>query len=196
MYSFLKGRIDDISKNVVSLDVNDVGYEILMGNQDVDNLQVDRIVKIYTYLQVKEDDMKLFGFLDKKTLEFFKKLILVSGVGPKMALGIISNISTQDMCVAIATENILLLKSIPGVGPKMAQKIIFELKDKIIKEQMEDTKESLNKIDNQNIEDAFTALQVLGYSSKQIKEVIEKIDVQNDDAETIIKKVLNKMQRV
>ena len=196
MYSFLKGRIDDISKNVISLDVNDVGYEILMGNQDVENLQVDRIVKIYTYLQVKEDDMKLFGFLDKKTLEFFKKLILVSGVGPKMALGIISNISTQDMCVAIATENILLLKSIPGVGPKMAQKIIFELKDKIIKEQMEDTKESLNKIDNQNIEDAFTALQVLGYSSKQIKEVIEKIDVQNDDAETIIKKVLNKMQRV
>ena len=196
MYSFLKGKVDDVSGNVVSLDVNNVGYEILMGNQDIKELQEERIVKVYTYLQVKEDDMKLFGFLDKKTLEFFKKLILVSGVGPKMALGIISNISTQDMCVAIATENIMILKSIPGVGPKMAQKIIFELKDKIIKEQMENTSEKLGKVDNQNIEDALTALQVLGYNSKQIKEVLEKIDVSNDDAETIIKKVLNKMQRI
>ena len=113
-----------------------------------------------------------------------------------MALGIISNISTQDMCVAIATENILLLKSIPGVGPKMAQKIIFELKDKIIKEQMESASEKIGKVDNQNVEDALTALQVLGYSTKQIKEVLEKIDVSDDDVETIIKKVLNKMQRV
>lgn len=196
MYSFLKGKVDDISANIVSLDVNDVGYEILMGNQDINELQDGRIVKVYTYLQVKEDDMKLFGFLDKKTLEFFKKLILVNGVGPKMALGIISNISTQDMCVAIATENIMILKSIPGVGPKMAQKIIFELKDKIIKEQLENTSEKLEKVDNQNVEDALTALQVLGYSSKQIKEALEKVDVSNDDAETIIKKVLNKMQRI
>lgn len=195
MYSFFRGKVDDISDNKISLDVNNVGYEINMPTNEIENINLNQEIKVYTYLQVKEDDMKLFGFIDKKSLEFFKKLILVNGVGPKVALGIIGNINAQDMCVAIAKENIAVLKSIPGVGPKMAQKIIFELKDKILKEQLEDINEEVAENKNEVLDDAITALQVLGYNLKQIKEAISDLDVENDDVETIIKKVLNKMQR-
>ena len=195
MYSFFKGRVDDIFDSKISLDVNNVGYEINMPVNELENITLNQEIKVYTYLQVKEDDMKLFGFIDKKSLEFFKKLILVNGVGPKVALGIIGNINAQDMCVAIAKENVAVLKSIPGVGPKMAQKIIFELKDKIVKEQLANIDEELVQNKNEILDDAITALQVLGYNVKQIKEALQDLDVKNDDVETIIKKVLNKMQR-
>ena len=195
MYSFFKGRVDDIFDSKISLDVNNVGYEINMPVNELENITLNQEIKVYTHLQVKEDDMKLFGFIDKKSLEFFKKLILVNGVGPKVALGIIGNINAQDMCVAIAKENVAVLKSIPGVGPKMAQKIIFELKDKIVKEQLENIDEEVVQNKNEILDDAITALQVLGYNVKQIKEALQDLDVKNDDVETIIKKVLNKMQR-
>ena len=143
--------------------------------------------------------MRLFGFLSNETLNFFKKLISVSGVGPKAALGIISNISVSDMCVAIATENILTLKSVPGIGPKMAQKIIFELKDKVLKEEMEGIKDkkSVKKSENsENIQEAITALQVLGYTQKQIKDVLVNLNVEEDNVENIIRKVLKEMQNI
>ena len=126
MYAHFYGKIDSILKDKVIIDVNNIGYEIYMPESEISRLEIGEQVKIYTHLNVREDDMKLFGFLTYETLEFFRKLILVSGVGPKVALGIISNISTSDMCIAIATEDVALLKQIPGIGPKMAQKIIFE----------------------------------------------------------------------
>lgn len=94
-----------------------------------------------------------------------------------MALGIISNITPKEMCVAIATENIIVLKSIPGIGPKMAQKIIFELKDKVQKEDLTNITEKENiKVKNaKNINEAITALEVLGYSKREITGVIERI---------------------
>lgn len=196
MYSFFRGIIENKEKGRISIDVSGVGYEVYMPENELEKIEINSTQKIFVYLQVREDEMKLFGFLDRKTLEFFKKLISVSGVGPKVAIGIISSITTQDMCVAIAKENVALLKSIPGVGPKMAQKIIFELKDKIVKEQLEQITESEKiVVDNEALNEAITALQVLGYSQKQIKEVIEKIDINGDSVESIIKKVLSYMQK-
>ena len=102
------------------------------------------------------------------------------------------------MCVAIATDNVAALKKIPGIGPKMAQKIIFELKDKVIKEELENTtiKQGKIKNSNPNEDEAITALQVLGYTQKQIKDIIDKLDIQDDSVETIIKKVLKQMQNI
>lgn len=197
MYSHFKGVIDQVFNDRVIIEVNNIGYEIYMPENEIIKLKdKNDIVKIHTYFHVREDDMKLFGFLSQNTLEFFKKLILVSGVGPKMALGIISNISADDMCIAIATENIVTLKSIPGIGPKMAQKIIFELKDKVLKDEFDNVKEKSNAslVENKNVSEAVTALQVLGYSDKQIKEVINSLDIGNDKVEDIIKKCLKKMQ--
>lgn len=197
MYSYFRGVIDQVFDDRVIIEVNNIGYEIYMPENEIIKLK-DRndTVKIHTYFHVREDDMKLFGFLSQNTLEFFKKLILVSGVGPKMALGIISNISADDMCIAIATENIITLKSIPGIGPKMAQKIIFELKDKVLKDEFDNIKEKSNTslVENKNVSEAVTALQVLGYSDKQIKEVINSLNIGNDKVEEIIKKCLKKMQ--
>ncbi|MEG2645966.1 MAG: Holliday junction branch migration protein RuvA [Clostridia bacterium] len=199
MYAFFKGKIESVLKDRVILEVNDIGYEIFVPEKNLKSLiESSSEVKIYTYLNVREDEMKLFGFLSREELEFFKKLISVSGVGPKVALGIISNIEASDMCVAIATENVTVLKTIPGIGPKMAQKIIFELKDKVLKDEMTNIKEKfVNKsLNNENIEEASTALQVLGYSQYQIKEALSSIDVSKDSVENIIRKVLNKMQKI
>lgn len=194
MYSSFYGNIEVIEKEKIEINVNDVSYEIYMPTSDIDKLNVGEKYKIFTHLQVREDDMRLFGFLSRESRNFFRKLISVSGVGPKVALGIISNISVSDMCIAIATENLLCLKSIPGIGPKMAQKIIFELKDKVLNEQIEDkVKQNVKIVNNDNINDAITALQVLGYSEKHIKDVINTIEITEDKVEDIIKKVLKEM---
>ena len=198
MYAHFKGKIDRIFNEKAIVDVNNIGYEIYMPENELNSLENLQEVKIYTHLNVREDDMKLFGFLSYETLEFFKKLISVSGVGPKVALGIISNIDTSDMCIAIATENVAALKQVPGIGPKMAQKIIFELKDKVLKEEILNVTKKVDKkiAKNPNISEAITALQVLGYTEKQIKEVIDNLEIEEDTVEEIIKKVLKQMQKV
>lgn len=199
MYAYFKGKVESIFTDKAIIDVNDIGYEIYMPENElaqIENKKDD--IKIYTYLQVREDDMKLFGFLSYENLSFFKKLISVSGVGAKVALSIISNINKSDMCVAIATDDVETLRSVPGIGPKMAQKIIFELKDKILKEEIDSVKK-MNKIvpkSNPNIKEAITALQVLGYSEKVIKEVIDDLNIENDSVEDIIRKVLKEMQNI
>lgn len=198
MYASFKGTIDEKLKDRIIIEVNNIGYEIYLPESEINILNKNDNVKIYTYLHVREDDMKLFGFLSRETLEFFKKLISVSGVGPKVALGIISNISSSDMCIAIATENIAALKAVPGIGPKMAQKIVFELKDKVLKEQVDDMKIKSSKAIqlSSNVKEAMTALQVLGYSEKQIKEVMSKIEINDDSVEDIIRKVLKEMRNM
>ena len=199
MYAYFNGKVENIFNDRVIIGVNNIGYEIYMPENEL--LKIEEIkedVKVYTYLQVREDDMKLFGFLDLETLEFFKKLITVSGVGAKVALNIIANIDKSDMCIAIATDDIATLKAVPGIGPKMAQKIIFELKDKILKEDIDSSKKSNKTLKkaNPNIEEASAALQVLGYRDKNIKEVIEKLNIEEDSVEDIIKKVLKEMQNI
>ena len=124
MYAYFNGKVENIFNDRVIIGVNNIGYEIYMPENEL--LKIEEIkedVKVYTYLQVREDDMKLFGFLDLETLEFFKKLITVSGVGAKVALNIIANIDKSDMCIAIATDDIATLKAVPGIGPKWHKKL-------------------------------------------------------------------------
>ena len=185
MYAHFKGTIDSKFSDRIILDVNDIGYEIYMPESEILSLEDNKNkVKIYTYLNVREDDMKLFGFTSLETLEFFKKLISVSGVGPKVALGIISNVNVSDMCVAIATDNIATLKSIPGIGPKMAQKIIFELNEKYrIKGEYESVISQLNEVE-ENIE--------------TLNEQIDNIDnyLFSGDFETLLKEQVKKFNKI
>ena len=198
MYGHFKGIVDSIFEDRIILDVNDIGYEIFMPESEIISIKDKKEkIKIYTYLNVREDEMKLFGFLSQNNLDFFKKLTSVSGVGPRMALGIISNIDPSEMCVAIATENILALKQIPGIGPKMAQKIIFELKDKVQKEDLQNASKSIGKTisKNKNVDEAITALEVLGYTKREIKEVVDKLNITDVKVEDIIRIVLKEMQK-
>lgn len=196
MYAFFYGKVDSIYKDRIIIDVNNIGYEINMPESDILSLNIGDNIKIYTYLNVREDDMRLFGFKTNESLEFFKKLITVSGVGPRVALGIISNVDVESLGVAIATENVTALKSVPGIGPKMAQKIIFELKDKVLKDKTEKISVTLKQNNSKNIEEAITALEVLGYNQRQIKEVISRLDLSDDSVENIIRKVLKEMQNL
>ncbi len=196
MYAFFYGKVDSIYKDRIIIDVNNIGYEINMPESDILSLNIGDSIKIYTYLNVREDDMRLFGFKTNESLEFFKKLITVSGVGPRVALGIISNVDVESLGVAIATENVAALKSVPGIGPKMAQKIIFELKDKVLKDKTEKISVTLKQNNSKNIEEAITALEVLGYNQRQIKEVISRLDLSDDSVENIIRKVLKEMQNL
>jgi holliday junction DNA helicase RuvA len=192
MYAYFNGLIKDILNDMVTIDVNDIGYNIHMAEDDLNKLKLDEKVLIYTYFQHREDDMRLFGFLTKNRLQFFKKLISVSGVGSKVALGIISNISIEDMCSAIATDNILTLKSVPGIGPKLAGKIIFELKDKI--SNVEILKKSLIK-DNIAVDEAITALKVLGYSERELSSCVNDMDLENKSVQDIIRMCLKYLQK-
>jgi len=192
MYSYFKGTVKEILNDSVIIDVNDIGYNIYMSEDELNSLTVESKKLVYTYFQHREDDMRLFGFLTKERLEFFKKLITVSGVGSKLAIGIISNISVEDMCTAIATENVAQLKTIPGIGPKMASKIIFELKDKISNEEM--LKKTVVK-NNVEVDEAMTALKVLGYSEKELTECISNIDLENKSVQDIIRVCLGYMRK-
>lgn len=192
MYSYFKGTVKEILNGSVIIDVNDIGYNIYMSEDELNSLTIESKKLIYTYFQHREDDMRLFGFLTKERLEFFKKLITVSGVGSKLAIGIISNISVEDMCAAIATENVAQLKTIPGIGPKMASKIIFELKDKI--SNVELLKKTIVK-NNVEVDEAMTALKVLGYSEKELTACISNIDLENKSVQDIIRVCLGYMRK-
>lgn len=192
MYSYFNGIIKDILNDSVTIDVNDIGYNIFMAEDDLNKLKLEDKVLIYTYFQHREDDMRLFGFLTKNRLQFFKKLITVSGVGSKVALGIISHIAIEDMCTAIATDNIATLKTVPGIGPKLAGKIIFELKDKISNEEI--LKKSVMK-NNIEVDEAITALKVLGYSERELTNCINDMDLENRSVQDIIRMCLKYMQK-
>lgn len=192
MYSYFKGIIKDIANDKVILEVSNIGYDIYMAENDLLNVNLEDNIMVYTYFQHREDEMKLFGFLERNKLQFFKKLISVSGVGSKVALGIISNISVEDMCTAIITENVLALKAIPGIGPKMASKIIFELKDKIANEDVITVSKSKNTV---AINEAINAMKVLGYSEKELSNCIGDMDLEDKSTQEIIKMCLKHMQK-
>ncbi len=192
MYTYFNGLIKNISSDSVTIDIHDIGYKIHMAEDDLSKLKLEDKVLIHTFFQHREDEMRLFGFLTKNRLSFFKKLIGVSGVGSKVALGIISNISVEDMCTAIATDNILMLKSVPGIGPKLAAKIIFELKDKISNEEI--LKKSVIK-NNIEVDEAITALKVLGYSERELSSCINEMNLENKSTQDVIRMCLKHMQK-
>lgn len=132
MYSFLRGILSDKWDNTVVIDCNGVGYEALVTQNCYDNIgEVGDMVTLYTSLHCREDEMSLFGFLDKVEREVFKKLILVNGVGPKMAISILSSISATELTVAVATQQSSMLKGIKGIGTKIRERILLELKEKM-----------------------------------------------------------------
>lgn len=200
MFAYLKGKPQSINKDKLILDVNNVGYLINIPEGDAEKIiamgDTDVVLNIYT--DIKENDISLYGFLDAESLSVFEKLIKVSGVGSKMAKGILSFMTPQEICIAIANEDSALLTGIPGVGGKTAARIILELKDKILKEDMSSLSTSKAKVKvktNTNENEALLALKVLGYSQQQIVEELKEIDTENMKVEEIIKRVLRNLNR-
>ena len=199
MYAYLNGIVKNIDNEKIILEVSNIGYNIFMPQDDLCALTLEESKKIYTHFVHREDDMKLYGFLTNSKLEFFKKLTSVSGVGSKVGLNIISNISETDMCTAIVSENVNVLKKVPGIGPKMAAKIIFELKDKINLDEIITDNKIENKtkkdLENEDVKEAILALGVLGYSFKELNKIIKEEDFEGLKVEEIIKKCLKLLQK-
>ena len=153
-------------------------------------------------MNVKEDECSLFGFLTRDDLSMFKMLICVNGIGPKAALGALSNITADDLRFAVLADDVAAIKELPGIGPKTAQKIIIELKDKLKLDEVFESALSKNKKadNNSNVmmirNDAVEALVSLGYSSKDALVAVKEVeDIENKDSETVLKEALKKLAK-
>lgn len=200
MYAYIKGNLEEKMNNYIIVEANNIGYKIFMSRNSI--LQIGEIgdfVKIYTHYHVREDDISLYGFQSNEELKMFELLISVSGVGAKSAIAMLSNIEPSDFAVSIINNDITKLTKVPGIGKKSAQRIVLELKDKLKAEQeliKSETDETNNSIEtNNDIDEAISALQILGYNRKEIEKTFEKIDYKSMSVEEIIRNCLKQLSR-
>lgn len=203
MISFLKGELADMTEGTVVLDVGGVGYEVLVPTQLLSMLEgIGQTLKLYTYMQVREDAVVLFGFLTRDDLQMFKLLIGVNGVGPKAGLNILSSLGADDLRFAILADDAKRIAKAPGIGAKTAQKIILELKDKLDLEEAFEKKlassqisaEAMAAAGSDVMQDAVQALVALGYGSTEALKVVRSVHPTEDmDVEEILKEALKKM---
>jgi Holliday junction DNA helicase RuvA len=196
MISYLKGNLEVKNIDYVVIEVGGIGYKVYMSSNSINRLgEIGNNVKIYTYMRVREDDISLYGFCTNEELRMFEQLLGVSGIGAKSALTILANISPSSFALAIISGDINTLKKLPGIGAKSAQRMILELKDKMkTQDAIENGEEIINinnsYVENDRTKDAIEALQVLGYSRRDIELALSKLDVKNDTVEEIIRKGL------
>ena len=181
MFAYIKGSLEIKTRGYIVIDVNGVGYKIFMSETAIEKVgEIGGNVKVHTYLKVREDDMSLYGFNTNEELRMFELLLQVSGIGAKSAIAILSNITPSQFAIAVITNDVSKIKTLPGIGPKTAQRIILELKDKIKSEETISENTTLDstkqETDNEKITEAISALQVLGYSKKEIEKAIEKVE--------------------
>ncbi len=197
MYAYIKGSLEVKTRGYIVIDVNGIGYKIYMSETAIAELgEIGQIVKVHTYLKVKEDEMSLYGFNTNEELRMFELLLSVSGIGAKSAINILSNITPSSFALAVITNDVAKIKALPGIGPKGAQRIILELKDKLNKQQdIEEVEKQVEKvIDTQKYNEAISALQVLGYSKKEIEKALQGIN-EELTVEEIIKLGLKNLAR-
>ncbi|NLY53511.1 MAG: Holliday junction branch migration protein RuvA [Firmicutes bacterium] len=131
MIAFLRGRVVSKAAQYVTIEVNNIGYRVFVPQRLLGRLDIDTETLLHTYMQVREDDISLYGFTEPETLTLFETLLTVSGVGPKLALSIINAVSADDFYRAIINNELSVLTKIPGIGKKTAQRLVLELKDKL-----------------------------------------------------------------
>ena len=193
MISFIKGKNIEISPTKLIVDVNGVGYEILISLRTYSKIKNIDKVNIFTHLNVKEDSHTLYGFYNKKERKTFLDLISISGVGPSTAIVILSSLSASELKKAIVESDVNKIKSVKGIGLKTAERIILELKDKISKQDIEDIK-FVQSFDNTIRNEALSALSSLGISKNVVERHIDNILEKNINItlEELIREVLKK----
>lgn len=183
MIGYIKGTIEDISTDSIVLDHNGIGYLIYTSQMVIGRLvQTKECVKVYTYMHVREDEITLYGFLDKEELNTFKLLLTINGIGPKAALSILSSLSVSDLTYAVMTGDAKAITRANGIGQKGANRIIMELKDKL---KIDDVLESehittLDVKGGDSISDTVLALVSLGYTETEAMKAIKQVDGAKD----------------
>jgi Holliday junction DNA helicase RuvA len=193
MITQLIGRLVEKSPTAVVIDCQGVGYLVHISLHTYAQIGADESIKLYTHLQVKEDSHTLYGFFTTMERAVFQQLISVSGIGASTARTMLSSLEPQQIQRAIVGEDLALIKSVKGIGLKTAQRVLIELKDKMIN-LFEG--EEIEAFSNNTIkEEALSALEVLGYSRKQSEKVIDNVIQSNPEysVEALIKAALNKL---
>jgi len=190
MIAHLQGKLVEKTPTQVVIDCAGVGYEVNISLHTYSLLPSTDFIKLFTYLQIKEDSHTLFGFVEKSEREIFKMLLSVSGIGASIARTMLSSLEPKQIIHAIASADVGTIQSIKGIGSKTAQRVILDLKEKMLK--LYDLDEVSMSQSNTNRDEALSALEVLGFVRKTSEKIIEKIVKEDPDAsvETIIKKAL------
>jgi len=202
MIAHLKGELSAIFDDRIIIEVSGIGYNVLMPASSISTLPgIGNIVKIHTYLSVREDAMWLYGFTTREDLELYKLLITVNGVGPKAALQLMSFMDGNDLKFAILSSDSKSISKAPGVGPKTAQRIIIDLKDKIDLLNTFENKIVASKVQSPKLSDSKTeavdALVALGYSQKDAYAAVCSVDLEDDSpVEDILKSALRNISRL
>ena len=193
MIAHLQGKLVEKSPTEVIIDCGGVGYHVNISLHTYSLIPNADFIKLYTYLQIKEDAHTLFGFVEKSEREIFKMLLSVSGIGASIARTMLSSLDPKQIINAIASGDVATIQTIKGIGGKTAQRAILDLKEKVLK--LYDLDDVSISLSNTNKDEALSALEVLGFVRKTSEKIIEKIVKEDPEAtvESIIKKALKNL---
>ncbi|MDO5047404.1 MAG: Holliday junction branch migration protein RuvA [Anaerococcus sp.] len=194
MISYIIGSVRIIREDYFVIENNNIGYRIYASLNTLSNLELNNDYKIYTSMQVREDDISLYGFISKEELEMFTMLISVSSIGPKVGLGILSSISVNDIKRAIVNNDIDKLTVAKGVGKKSASRIILELVDKVKKmDYVDESSQSMGPGINEDLTVAREALVNLGYQKNEVDRVLRELKTSDLSLEELVKESLKRL---
>lgn len=199
MIGYVSGKLEYKGSDFVVVDRNGIGFNISVSNGVLEGLpKIGSDVKLFTFMNVKEDEISLFGFNSRDELNLFHKLIKVSGVGPKSAAALLGAFTPRQLMIAIAAEDDKLISTGPGIGKKTAQKIILELKDKVSTDDIIGGSEvkAVQKVENTALADAISALEALGFSRSEVFAAIGDTDTENMQTNAIVSAALRKLNRM
>lgn len=198
MIAFVRGELVGVEEDKVIIDVGGIGYNVFVSASTFSKLPPEgREVKLYTYMNVKEDLVQLYGFLTRDELQVFRLVIGVSGIGPKGGLGILSQLTPDDLRFAVASKDVKAISSAPGIGKKTAEKLILELKDKLSIEDVLNHSPEEIQIDSRTCmsyevqSEAVQALVALGYGNTEALKAVKQVEIEEETSvETVLKKAL------
>ncbi len=194
MISYIKGKLIEKTPTNAIIEANGIGYFLNISLNTFSKIPDQENVLLYTHLSIREDAHTLFGFISKLEREIFRLLISVSGVGPSIARTMLSSMTSEQIQQAIATEDTPTIQSVKGIGAKTAQRVIIDLKDKILKTYVVD-EDSIGTSHNTIKDEALSALEVLGYTKRQVDKLLIKImqGTPNLSLENVIKQALKNL---
>lgn len=194
MIGYVRGTVSHLAIDHCFVDVQGIGYRVFIAQSTRQKISVGAVVSLFTYMYVREDALLLYGFYTQDEYNLFLQLMSITGIGPKVAMGILSAIDPQQFRIAISQKNIGILTKLPGIGKKTAERIILELKDKIgiIPEDdlIEEHVSSATALPGDAIDEVLQALLALGYNQAEILPIIKKIGKKGQSVEDLLKLAL------
>lgn len=195
MYEYIFGNLVNLKEDYVVLENNGIGYRIYTSKNSFMDLKINEEVTMYIDFNVRDDGIFLYGFTTEEELNMFSMLRLVSRIGPKVALGVLSTLTSNEIKRAIVNGNTSTLCNAPGVGKKTAERIVLELKDRIDEDELTDNIHLKVNGNRENIEGAIQGVMSLGYTRGEIRKVLNQMDFKELDTEAIIREVLKRLSK-